>query len=424
VVRPILVRNARQLLTLQGPPGPRRGADLSNLGLMVNGAVLIVNGVIREVGLTSRLESLTAARGALKIDATGCVVLPGFVDSHTHLVGPPTRFFHSTDGPSSFVYDRLIRGDVNLVGDLSGRTLVSRATRALKECIRNGTTTVEAKSGHGCDESGELRILKAHTELQSLPLTVVSTFMGARFLPASQHARRERYLNWLCDDMLPLVARRQLAEFVDIECEENVFSVIEARRVLSAARQLGFALKMHAGQFGNIGAIQLGLELGVASLDHLVYLDDSDMDMLATSSTIATLLPGGSFYVGSERYAPARALIDRGAAVALATNYNVDTSPSQSMQMTISLACSRMQMTAAEAISAATINGAWALRRADQIGSLEIGKHADLLVLSVPDYREIPQRFGVNLVTRTIKKGRVLYRAPDSDINTNGTPLD
>ena len=413
----MLVRNARQLLTLQGPNRPRRGAELNDLGVIIDGAVLIVDGIIREVGPTRRLENLSMARGALEINASGRVVLPGFVDSHTHLVGPPPRFPNPGDETGFLTYDRLIRGELNLIGDMSSRLLVSDAVRVLKDCLRQGTTTLEAKSGQACDEPGELRILKADAALRSGPVSVVSTFMGARFLPAAEQLRREAHVAWLCDHMLPLVARRRLAEFVDIECEEGAFDLEQTRRFLLAARQLGFGLKMHASQFWNIGAVRLGVELGVTSIDHLIYLDDSDMDHLANSETIATLLPGGLFHLGYQRYPAARALIDRGAAVALATNYNVDTSPSPSMQMMIGLACRRMQMTPAEAISASTINAAHALRRGDHIGSLEIAKDANLVILDARDYREIPQRFGVNLVETTIKEGRVVYHEPDIEWN-------
>ena len=412
VARPILVRGARQLLTLQGSNRPRRGAELNDLGVIVDGAVLIVDGIIREVGPTRRLENLAIARQAVEIDAAGRVVLPGFVDSHTHLVGGPARLPRRDDA-ASLGYDRLLGGDVNMIGDLSARALEASAIRILKDCLRQGTTTLEAKSGHGYDEAGELRILKVHSVLEKGPVSVVSTFMGARFLPRAEIPLRAEYINWLCDHMLPLVARRRLAEFVDIQCEEGAFNLDQARRVLLAARNLGFGLKMHAGQFWDMGAVGLGVEMGVTSLDHLIYLHETDMERLAESDTIATLLPGGAFYLGYQRYAPARALIDRGVAVALATNYNVDTSPSQSMQTMIGLACRRLQMGVAEAISAATINGAHALRRGDQIGSLEIGKDANLLILGVSDYREIVQNFGINLVEMTMKEGRVVHRQPD-----------
>jgi imidazolonepropionase len=382
------------LLTLRGPPGPRRGADLSDLGIIKQGAVLIANDKIRHVGLTSRLANLKEADNATEINASGCVVLPGFVDSHTHLVGLPTRFPETPDQPG-ILDQKMIRAES------SSPMLLANSNRILKDCVRHGTTTLEAKSGHGWGESGEIRILKTHAALQ-----LISTFMAGA---PSEHSRRDQHLDWLCDSMLPLVAAKRLAEFVDIECEDTAFSVDQSRRFLLAARQLGFALKMHVGQFSDIGAVRLGLELGVVSLDHLVHVNTADFYNLAGSDIVATLLPASVFYRAAEPYAPARALIDRGIAVALATNYNLDTSPSQSMLMTISLACRSMSMTAAEAISAATINGAWALRRAGRIGSLEIGKDADLIILGVPDYREIPLHFGVNLVQTTIKRGRVLF---------------
>jgi imidazolonepropionase len=210
--------------------------------------------------------------------------------------------------------------------------------------------------------------------------------------------------------LLPLVKRRKLAEFVDVRCESGGFTIPQARRYFHVARQLGFGLKMHAGGGSNAGAVRLSVELGAASVDHVTDVSEEDAVLLAQSNTVATLLPGSIFYLGRQHYAPARMLLDSGAAVALATNYNPETSPSQNMQMTIALACREMHMTPAEALTAATINGAHALRRASSIGSLEIGKRADLLMLSVPDYREIPYHFGVNLVDLVMKNGATLLQ--------------
>lgn len=376
-----LVRGARQLLTLHGPSGPRRGADLRNLGLIQDGAVLIVDGLIREVGSSRRVENLALARQADEIDATRRVVMPGFVDSHMHIVGEPSG--------------------------VSPRALEKQTLRTVEEAVRHGTTTLESKSGFGLTEAGEIKILRVHQALQKHPVSLVSTFLSTPSA-AEYQERPDQYLEWVCSHMLPLVKRRKLAEFADIRCEEGAFQREHARRYLTAARDLGFGLKMHTGQRSNTGAVRLALELGAASVDHAVNVSREDAELLAQSTTVATLLPGGNFYLGVEPYAPARMLINSGVAVALATNYNSETTPSQNMQMMLTLACRRMNMTAAEAITAATLNAAHALRRASSIGSLETGKSADLIILGVPDYREIPYHFGINLVDLVMNNGSVL----------------
>src|SRR5258708_21167496 len=241
------------------------------------------------------------------------------------------------------------------------------------------------------------------------PVTIVSTFLSDR-IPFTDHAGPDEYLHWLCLHLLPLVKRRKLAEFFDARCEEGAYTVPQARRYFKCARQLGFGLKMHAGKGSHAGAIRLGVEIAAASVDHVIGVSEEEAMLLAQSNTVATLLPGAVFYLERHDYAPARRLIDSGAAVALATNYNPETSPSQNMQMTITLACREMKMTPAEALTAATINGAHALQRASSIGSLEIGKSADLLMLSVPDYREIPYHFGVNLVDLVTKNVATLLQ--------------
>ena len=413
------MRGARQLLTLRGPNGPHRGADLRNLGIIHDGAVLIVDGLIREVGPTRRLENLAEARQADEIDADGCVVLPGFVDSHTHLIGGPARLFDYEMGLAGATRAEIASAGggfdaiYKVMQDVSGHTLEAQAVRILGECIRQGTTTLEAKSGYGVTDTAELKILRAHATLNERFGNIVSTFMTALEIPKDHGKLPGEYINWVRSKLLPVVQRRKLARFVDIVCDREVFSLEETSRLLLAARNLGFGLKMHAAEHANIGAVKLAVELWAVSVDHLVHVDETDIQALAGSSTIATLLPGSVFYQGGDRYAPARTLIDQGAAVALATNYNPETCPTHNMQMIISLACNKMNMTPAEAISSATINGAHAVGMGAQIGSIEVGKQADLVILDVPDYREIPYHFGVNLVRTTIKKGRPIYQASE-----------
>jgi len=410
-----LVRGARQLLTLRGPAGPRRGDDVRNLGLIQDGAVLIVDGLIQEVGSSRRLENLALARDAEEIDATGRVVMPGFVDSHTHLVSGPPRMldYEMRMAGASREEIALAGGGIlalsRAIGELSAHTLAAQALRSIEEAVRHGTTTIETKSGFGLTEACEIKILRVHAELQKQPVTVVSTFLSDR-IPLSDQAGPDQYLDWLCSHLLPLLKRRGLAEFVDARCEEGAFTVNQAGRYFNAARQLGLGVKMHAGRGSNTGAIRLAVEVGAASVDHVTDVSEEEAMLLTQSNTIAALLPGAVFYLGRQDYAPARMLVDRGVAVALATNYNPETSPSQNMQMTVALACREMKMTPAEALTAATINGAHALRRASTIGSLEKGKRADLLMLSVPDYREIPYHFGVNLVDLVMKNGVTLLQ--------------
>lgn len=366
-----LIRGARQLLTLRGPSGPRRGADLRNLGIIQDGAVLISDGFIVEVGPSRRLENLALARGAEEIDATGCVVLPGFVDCNLQLLGRT---------------------------ELSPRALKTQALRTLDEAVRSGTTAVEAKSGLGFTETAELKTLRVYAELKELPLTLASTFLAA-YLEAG-----------FGDRFLSTLRRRKLADFAEIRCDDGAFTPAQACHFLSAARDLRMPAKMNAGQRPQPGAIATALDRGVAAIDDVTTATECDARALAHAPAIATLSPAVAFNANAECYPPARLLIDHGAAVALASGWHPEFAPAPNLQLSIALACRSMNMTVAEAIAASTINAAHAMGRASSIGSLETGKSADLAILSVPDYRELPYHFGVNLVNLVMIRGAVLAR--------------
>ena len=409
-----LITGARQLLTLRGASGPRRGADLRNLGLIQDGAVLIVDGRIHEVGPSRRLENLAIARQAHLIDASGRVVMPGFVDSHTHLVSGPARVpdYEMRDAPAAET-----QALARTIQDLSPRTLQAQALHTVSEAIRHGTTTLETKSGLGLTEATEIKILRVHAALckQSVPL--ISTFfcadVSAQFQRMFHRRIRTVPIN-IWTGCVPTCCRSSSAENSP---SSPTFVASKARLPWStpaatywqpansdSASRSSWAAEPPAG------AIAMAVELGVSNIGLVLALTPDEAAILAQSQIIATLLPGSAFFLGAKEYPPARMLIDAGVAVALGSNYHPESSPSQNMQMMISLACGNMKMTPAEAVTAATINAAHALRKGSSIGSLEPGKNADLLILGVPDYREIPYHFGMNLVELVMKNGTVLLQ--------------
>jgi imidazolonepropionase len=302
----------------------------------------------------------------------------------------------------------------------TSEALKKRAAEALKKFAAYGTTTVEAKSGYGLDFASELKILGLHKELAAeQPLEIVSTFLGAHVVPAEFRGKAdgaEKYIGLLTEKLMPEVARQDLAEFCDVFCDRGAFTRAQAKRILEAGKKYGIAPRLHAEQLSRTGAAQLAVELGAASCDHLEQVNKSDIRALGKSKTVATLLPGCDFHLGLEKYAPGRKLIDAGAIVSLATDYNPGTSPTLSMPMILSLACTQLRMTPAEAIAAGTINAAYALRREKTIGSLEVGKQADIAVFEVADYREIPYYFGVDHCWMTVKRGRVIHVPKKSPI--------
>ena len=412
----LFFRNAAQLLTLAGPPAPRRGQALGELGILPHGGLLTEGEVILCVGRTRSLEREALRRRAEPIDCSGRVLMPGFVDSHTHLVFAASRVNDYELRLRGKTYEEIAHGGGGIqssaqkVRKASVQLLARQARQFLDEFAAYGTTTLEVKTGYGLEIAQELKILRVIRSLQEeSALDLAPTLLAAHALPASFRGRRAEYVKALVERLIPATARQKLAEFIDCFCDRGAFSVDDCRRVLTAGRKLGLMPRLHAEQLSRSGATSLAIELGAASADHLDKLSAADIRALSRSNVVATLLPGANFHLGLPSYPPARKLIAGGAAVALATDFNPGTSPTVNMQFILSLACAQMRMTPAEAIAAATVNGAFALRRADRIGSLEAGKQADVIVLDVNDYREIPYYFAINHCLLTVKRGRIIY---------------
>ena len=416
--KPLLLLNIAQLLTLalrSAANGPRRGASLSDLGIIQDAAVLCLGGKIVSVGTTKdalRDPWLKKNRKKLtEIDCRGRVVLPGFVDSHTHPAFMHPRLVDFEKRISGANYEQIaeagggIRSSIDGVRKASKTALTQKVSAVLTDLARHGTTTVEAKSGYGLNLESELKSLEAiRAAAREWPGTVIPTFLGAHAVPPECRGRSQEYVDLVCNEMIPAVAKRKLARFVDVFCDRGAFSAAEAAQIFTAAERHGLAVRAHMGQ---LSETRLGplLRYQPASLDHMDHVNDADLPALARSETVATFVPGANYFLGLANYPDARRFIESGVAVALATDYNPGSSPTLSMPMAMSLACTHMKMSPAEAIAAATINGAWALRVADRKGSVEPGKDADLAVFDVSDYREIPYWFGANRCALTIMNG-------------------
>jgi imidazolonepropionase len=411
-----LITGCSQLLTLRGPV-PRRGRTLAELEIIRDGALLTHDDRIVAVGSRRRIERLPKSRRAEKLDLGGRVVLPGFVDSHTHLIFPAARAAEYEQRNSGATYEEIarsgggIRSSVKGLRAASPSVLKTRALKNLREFAAHGTTTIEAKSGYGLEWKSELKILEILYNLnQEHPLDIRATFLGAHVVPPEFRRRPEAYIDLLVRRWIPTVATAGLAEFCDVYCDRGAFTVAQARRILTAGRACGLVPRIHAEQLAHTGAARLAIDLQAASADHLEKIDRNDIRALGLSNVVCTLLPGCCFHLGLKDYAPARKLIEAGAVVGIATDFNPGTSPTLSMPMILSLACTQMRMTPAEAITAATINPAYSLRLHDRVGSLEVGKYADLAAFDVADYREIPYYFGVNLCSFTMKRGAILHK--------------
>ena len=413
-----LIHSASQLLTLSG--GPQRGRALGRLGIVEDGAVLVGENGILAVGRTSAL--LAQYPNEERLDAQRRVVMPGLIDPHTHLVWAGDRaieFEMRLEGKS---YQEIhaagggILSTVKATRAASFQELFDQSRQRAEAMTAHGTTTAEAKSGYGLDMESELKQLEVLLSLNKTgPLEILPTYMGAHAVPPEYHSRADEYVTFLCERALPEIrswwdmhAVSSPLPFVDVFCEEGAFDLAQSRRILEAARSLGFPLKIHADEFVNLGGTSLAAELGAVSADHLVKTSASDIKALAASQTAAVALPCTPFGLGDPEYTPAHAILDAGGLLALASDLNPGTAWCGNMQFVIALACRSMRLTPAQAIAAATINAAAAIGRQDDLGSIEPGKQADLLILSVNDYRHLGYRFGTNLVDTVIKKGKII----------------
>jgi imidazolonepropionase len=410
-----LITGCSELLTLRGPV-PRRGRALRDLGIIRDGALLVRGDRVAAIGPRRKIERLREAQEAEKLDLGGRVVLPGFVDSHTHLIFPEARAAEYEQRIAGKTYEQIaragggIRSTVAALRRARPAALKARAAANLREFGAHGTTTLEAKSGYGLNWESEQKTLDILHELhQAQPLDIVCTFLGAHVVPPEFQRRPADFVDLLVKRWIPAVATAGLAEFCDVFCDRGAFTVAQSRRILAAGRACGLVPRIHAEQLAHTGAARLAIELQAASADHLEKIDRADIRALALSNVVCTLLPGCCFHLGLAEYAPARALVDAGAIVGLATDFNPGTCPTLSMSMILSLASTQLRMTPAEAISAATINPAYSLRQHDRVGSLEVGKYADLAAFDVAGYREIPYHFGVNLCSLTMKRGVVIH---------------
>jgi imidazolonepropionase len=411
----MLIHSASQLLTLAG--GPQRGQRLGQLGLIPNGALFTQEKKVIEVGPSKEL--LDAYPDEPKLDALNCVVMPGFIDPHTHLIWAGDRAAEFEMRLQGKTYLEIlsegggILSTVHATRAASRDSLLAETRLRLQTMLEHGTTTAEAKTGYGLEIESELRMLKVLIDLdEEGPIELVITFLGAHAIAPEFKEDPQGYTDHLCDSMLPAVHAwwpddHQLP-FVDVFCETGAFSLEQSRQILTSAKELGFPLKVHADEFDNLGGAALAAELGAVSADHLVATSAEDISLLAQSDTVAVALPNTPFGLAEGEYTPAQQILEADGILALATDLNPGTAWCENMQFAIALACRYMRLTPSQAIAAATINAAAAIDRANQVGSLEPGKQADVLVLNVPHYQHLGYRFGSNLVRTVVKKGEVV----------------
>jgi imidazolonepropionase len=411
----LLLKNIGQLITMQGPV-PRRGRQMSELGLIEDGAVAVSGDEINAVGRSDDIVGkIDPAENCVVLSCEKKVVTPGLIDPHTHPVFAQTReteFEMRLAGKSYMEIARAgggIRSSVRHLREAAPSDLYARAKKTTDRLLAHGVTTIEAKSGYGLSTEAEIKSLEIIKRLNEMePLDLYPTFLGAHEVPDEYRDRRAAYVELVIKEMIPAVSDQGLALFCDVFCEEGVFTVDESRAILQAAGRAGMKPKLHADELQWTGGAELAVELHAVSADHLMFVSPAGIQMLAASDTVAVLLPGTSFSLGIDRSAPAREMIERGVIVALSTDCNPGSSMTESLPMICTLAAIKLRMTAAEALSAVTVNAACAIDQGERLGRLEPGLAADIVMWDMSDYRELPYHYGVNLVETVIKKGKVV----------------
>jgi imidazolonepropionase len=414
MTKPIWIKHATQLATLSSErKGPRSKEGMSELGLIEDGSIWMESGLIQAVGTTKELEKLYADRmhEAEVFDATGHLVTPGLVDPHTHVVYGGSREREFEMRLEGATYMDIMNGGggihatTRMTREASEEELMEQTIRRLDSFLAHGVTTVEGKSGYGMNLETELKQLRVMKKLQEEhPIDLVPTFMGAHAVPKDYKGREDEFVDHLINDMLPIVAEEKLAEFNDVFCEKGVFTPEQSERILKAGKKYGLIPKIHADEIEPYGGAELAAKIGAISAEHLLKASEEGIQAMAKSGTIACLLPATALYL-REDAAPGRRMVDEGVAVAISTDCNPGSSPTTSMPLVMNLACISMRLTPAEALTAATYNAACAINREEKIGSVEVGKQADVVLWNVENYQELQYLFGVNHVKTVWKNG-------------------
>lgn len=418
----LLIHSATQLITCASPAGPKCDAAMRDVGIIPDGAIAIMDGEIVAVGETAGLRARFSA--AETVDASGSVVCPGFVDAHTHVVYAGNRVDEFEMRINGADYMEIMAAGGGIVSTMKAvraakvSQLVAETRPRLNAMLRLGTTTVEIKTGYGLNTASELKMLHAiETLADTHPADIVPTFLGAHAIPPEFKGRTENYTSLVIDEMLPAVAKwyqnssfvlRPSSFFCDVFCEAGVFNAEQTRRVLEAGARHGLTPKLHADEFNNLRGVSLAVELGATSVDHLDVTPPDEIAALAQSGTVGVVIPAVNFNLGSTHFADARALVDAGAALALATDINPGSAPCPSMPLVMAIATRYQRLSPAEAMNAATINAAHAVGLGARLGSLEPGKQADVLILRTNDYRHLAYQFGENLVETVVKRGQIV----------------
>jgi len=411
----LIIKSAAELVTLS--PSFKEG---SGLGIIRNGAVAVKSGRILWIGKTNELpEGFVLNPRGQEIDATDRVTMPGLIDSHTHLIFAGSRegeFEQRVEGLSYLeIAERGggILSTVEATRKASFDELFSLGKKRLDRMLAKGVTTLEAKSGYGLSLQDELKILEVMRALQEEHrVDIIPTFLGAHTVPKEFRSNRSRYIELITEEMIPRIAEERLAEFCDVFCEEKAFSLEESRKILETGKRYGLKPKIHAEQLSPGGGAELATELGACSADHLEYVSQRGIEKMAEKRVTAVLLPGANFFLSMKKFPPAREMIERGVAVSLATDLNPGSSMTESLPLMMTMGCTMFKMSPREVIQATTIHAARSMGRENDIGSLEVGKRADILILDIPNYKYLPYHFGVDHVEQVIKNGRVIYKRP------------